>query len=338
MAYLSGGREARRRGSMAGAVSGSPDGVQLALERLTGLRAHAGRLGLSPGARVRTARAGGYLSVYRGRGMEFDEVRPYQAGDDVRDIDWRVTARSGRAHTKVYTDERERPVFLLLDLSPGMYFGTRGCLKAVRAAEAGVLVAWAAVANGDRVGALMMAGTRHAELRPMGRPPGVLRLIRRLLEEHRAGLERPGIEPARLGAGLDRLLATARPGSLVFLISDFRHLDGDAEKRLARLARHSDVTAMFVFDPVEAEPPPPGRYLLSDGHARAVLDTADAGVVRRLRNAHAAHRDRVAGVCSRRGIHFMDLATDAPLVEALRRGLHARVPHHGASLEPAGRP
>lgn len=323
---------------MAGAVSGSPDGVGLALDRLTGLRAHAGRLGLSPGARVRTARAGGYLSVYRGRGMEFDEVRPYQAGDDVRDIDWRVTARSGRAHTKVYTDERERPVFLLLDLSPGMYFGTRGCLKAVRAAEAGVLVAWAAVANGDRVGGVMMGAGSHAELRPMGRHPGVLRLIRRLMEEHRMGLERPGIESAELGTGLDRLLATARPGSLVFLLSDFRRLDPEAEKRLARLARHSDVTALFVFDPLEAEPPPPGRYLLSDGHSRALLDTTDPGVAGRLRRAHQTHRARVATVCGRRGIHFMDLATDAPLVEALRRGLHARVPHHGARLGPAGRP
>ncbi|MDZ7750274.1 MAG: DUF58 domain-containing protein [Gammaproteobacteria bacterium] len=318
-------------------MRGTTDGVRLALDRLTGLRAHAGRLGLSPGTRVRTARAGGYLSVYRGRGMEFDEVRPYQAGDDVRDIDWRVTARSGRAHTKVYTDERERPVFLLLDLSPGMYFGTRGCLKAVRAAEAGVLLAWAAVANGDRVGALMMAGKRHAEVRPMGRHPGVLRLIRRLMEEHRAGLERPGIEAADLKAALDRLLATARPGSLVFLISDFRHLDDDGEKRLARLARHNDVTAVFVFDPLEAEPPPPGRYLLSDGHASALLDTSDAGVVERLRAAHATHRARVASACSRRGIHFLDLATDAPLVEALRRGLHARLPHHGALYEPAGR-
>ena len=253
------------------AATGTPDGVRLAVPLLTGLRAHAAGLGLSPRARVRTARAGGYLSVYRGRGMEFDEVRPYQPGDDVRDIDWRVTARSGRVHTKVYTDERERPVLLFLDLSPGMYFGTRARLKAVRAAEAAVLLAWAAAGNGDRVGAVMSAGSGHRELRPRGRDQGVLRLIRQVAEVHAAGLEQQGVEAADVDGALGRRVATARPGSLVFLISDFRRLTAEGERRLGRLARHNDLALVFVFDPLEAEPPPPGRYLVSDGRRRAVM-------------------------------------------------------------------
>src|SRR4029077_9436130 len=116
--------------------------------------------------RVRVAVSGGHLSPYKGRGVEFDESRLYQPGDDLRTIDWRVTARTGKPHTKVFREERNRPVFVWLDLRRPMLFATRGAYKGVRAAEIAALIAWSAVANGDRLGGLVFSEAEHHELRP----------------------------------------------------------------------------------------------------------------------------------------------------------------------------
>ena len=135
--------------------------------------------------RVRAvAASGGHLSPYKGRGVEFDESRPYQPGDDLRTIDWRVTARTGKPHTKVFREERNRPVFVWLDLRRPMLFATRGAYKGVRAAEMAALIAWSAVANGDRLGGLVFSETQHHELRPaLG-----LRSALRLFQQDRGGL------------------------------------------------------------------------------------------------------------------------------------------------------
>ncbi len=116
--------------------------------------------------RVRVVTSGGHLSPYKGRGVEFDESRPYQPGDDLRTIDWRVTARTGKPHTKVFREERNRPVFVWLDLRRPMLFATRGEFKGVRAAEMAALIAWSAVAHGDRLGGLVFSESEHHELRP----------------------------------------------------------------------------------------------------------------------------------------------------------------------------
>ena len=139
--------------------------VRVALADLLRLRA-AGEAVRLTAPRVRVAASGGHLSPYKGRGVEFDESRLYQPGDDLRTIDWRVTARTGKPHTKVFREERNRPVFVWLDLRRPMLFATRGAYKGVRAAEIAALIAWSAVANGDRLGGLVFTETEHHELRP----------------------------------------------------------------------------------------------------------------------------------------------------------------------------
>src|SRR5690606_32335945 len=132
----------------------APDRVTL--ERLIALKPAGESLKLTT-PRVRALGAGGHLSAFKGRGVEFDESRPYQPGDDLRTMDWRVTARTGKAHTKVFREERNRPVIVWLDLRSSMLFGTRGVYKGVRAAEAAAIIAWSAVANGDRFGGLVFS-------------------------------------------------------------------------------------------------------------------------------------------------------------------------------------
>ncbi len=300
-------------------------GVAVSIEELLRLRDQAAGLCFSPQRRVLSTQAGGYVSPYRGRGMEFEEVRAYQPGDDIRNMDWRVTARTGRPHTKLFREERERPVLFLVDLGPNMAFGTRVAFKSVVAARAAALLAWAARDNGDRIGGIVFAGKRHRELRPAARERGMLPFLKALVD-----MQPTGIMPAETGNGhwvdiLRRLASAVRPGSLVFLLSDFHGLPHQAEQSFARLAAHNDVISILVFDPVEVAAPPAGRYPLSDGQRFAVLDTGDPTVADAYRNRFASHRDAVRALCHRHGSHFLTLATNQPVPETLRRGL---IVHH----------
>ncbi len=144
-------------------------GVILGSEELIRLRSQASLPGLAPQRRVMTTQTGPYASPFKGRGIDFAEVRAYLPGDDIRNIDWRVTARTGQPHTKLFREERERPVLLLVDLGASMRFGTRVAFKSVLAARAAALLGWAAVGHGDRVGGVVFAGQEHQELRPLGR-------------------------------------------------------------------------------------------------------------------------------------------------------------------------
>ena len=207
---------------------------------------------------------GAFLSRLRGRGMEFEESRPYTPGDDVRCLDWRVTARTGRVHTKLFRDERERPVLLWLDLCASMRFATRGALKAVQASRAAVLLAWAAVHGSDRIGALVFQEHRHHEFRPRRGHAAVLGLIHYLSSlplwsapVH--ALEQEHMEQARRHA-LSRLACVARPGSLIILCSDFRHLDEHAASRMQQLAAHSELCFLWFYDVLERELPAGGVY------------------------------------------------------------------------------
>ncbi|MCP5197078.1 MAG: DUF58 domain-containing protein [Gammaproteobacteria bacterium] len=308
-------------------------GLTISIDELLRLRDQAAGFGFSSPRQARSIQAGGHLSPYRGRGMEFEEVRAYQPGDDIRHMDWRVTARTGRPHTKLFREERERPVLFLVDLGPSMAFGVRVALKSVVAARAAALLAWAARDNGDRMGGVVSAGERHRELRPAARERGLLPFFRALVELQPDALT-PIATPAdaRNGhwtAALQRLTGIVRPGSLVFLLSDFRGASNPAvAQAFARLAAHSEVVVILVYDPLEAEAPPPGRYPVCDGQCFTVLDTSAPGVAEAYRQRFASRRDAVRMLCHRHGGHFLMLATDQPTPESLRHGLaiHHRRP------------
>ena len=297
-------------------------GIEVSLEELIALRRHAGELRLSPQRQVRSQQAGGYHSPFKGRGIDFEEVRGYQPGDDIRSMDWRVTARTGRPHTKLFREERERPVLLWVDQGPTLRFGTRVAFKSVVAARAAALLAWAAVERGDRVGGLLFSGREHLELRPKARKAGVLQLINRLS----GGLD--GEERSDLTAALTRLRRVAHPGSLLFLVSDF--FDGldtaAARTHLAELARHNDLVLIFIYDALEAQAPPPGRYPVSDGLRRLLFDSGDRRLAERYRERFESRLDGLRRHARRLGIPFITLATDQPLVETLREGLRGERP------------
>ncbi|MCI0507886.1 MAG: DUF58 domain-containing protein, partial [Gammaproteobacteria bacterium] len=218
-------------------------------------------------AKVRALRTGQYYSPFRGRGMEFDEVRLYQPGDDVRTLDWRVTARTGKAHTKLFREERERAVIVWVDYRSPMFFATRGVFKSVLASQTAALLAWSAHHQRDRIGGLIFAEDQHHELRPRGGKSAVLHLLQLLsrmssapMAEDRASAAAAAEQKSACYQALVRLRRVLKPGSLIFLISDFRDFDKQAESVLTQISRHNDVIMLFVYDPIEELLPDAGIY------------------------------------------------------------------------------
>jgi len=229
------------------------------LAELVALRGPAHGLSLHARRPALARLQGAHRSAQRGRGLEFEEVRPYAAGDDARTIDWRVTARRGRPHTKLFREERERPVWLLADLHPGLYFGSRRQLKSALLLRAAALLAWVAVLGGDRLGALIANGREPPRIfPPRGREAGVLPVLEALVETQP---QAPGVPAAdSLSTALTTLRPLLQPGSLVLVLSDFSALDARTEAALTALAAHSDCRLLALTDPLERSGLPPGLY------------------------------------------------------------------------------
>ena len=324
--------------------------VTTSLDELVRLR---GGRRLRSSRRVRRGRApldGVALSRRLGRGLDFAEVRAYQPGDDVRAIDWRVTARSGRAHTKLFTEERERPVLLVVDTRASMRFGTRGAYKSVLAARLAAVLGWSAVAGRDRVGGFVLGDDWHAEVRPRSGRSGLMSLFRDMVEgqasEPRGGRDgAPGgslgrgvddasgrVEPDRvasasaLGSALSRLRHVAQPGCTVVILSDFFGFDEDARGVLGALSHTLDLLPVLVSDPLERELPPSGRYELAGESAAGRLTLAIGGRRQRERHAErfAEHRRAVAAFFASGGRTLLHVSTDEAVAGGGRAGAGAR--------------
>lgn len=311
------------RAALSAAAVEADEATVPVLDSLIRLRSEAAGLGLSPRNKNLSVQAGGYISPYRGRGMDFEEVRIYQPGDDIRTMDWRVTARTGEPHTKVYREEHERPVLFVVDQGPSMSFGTRVNFKCVVAAKAAALLAWAAMGNNDRVGGVVFCGHTHTELRPTARRRGVLQLCRALCTATPdAHSEDAGREP--LNIALSRVERITRPGSVLFLLSDFRAADAETERHVMRLSRHCDVVVILIYDPLEADPPEPDRYPITDGRGFFTLDTTTLDIQNAYRERFTEQRDSMRRMCRRYGAHFLSLATHEPVAATLRSGMRVR--------------
>ncbi|MEJ2620531.1 MAG: DUF58 domain-containing protein [Candidatus Thiodiazotropha sp.] len=298
------------------------DGVSVNLKSLIGLRLESRRLHIATRGKVLSTRSGGHLSRFRGRGMEFDESRIYQPGDDPRNMDWRVTARAGKLHVKLFREERERPVWLLVDQGPSMRFGSRVAFKSVIASSAAALLAWAAVDKGDRVGGLVFDETRHFEHRPAARTQGLLPLFKALsqapLNEKRGGY-------TSIASATEYLSHLVRPGSLIFLISDFFGLTSEDGATFARLKTGSELVLVQVYDNLESTPPPAGQYPVSDGVQRGLWDTRATMQRNAWSSRFAEQLNLLKELSNRHQAHLISLRTDQPVGESLSRGLGVRL-------------
>lgn len=296
-------------------IAAPASGAYAELDTLVALRFAARQLQLARRNRALSRLSGPNKSNFRGRGIDFEEVRSYQPGDDIRSIDWRVTARTGDAHTKLFREERERPVIIVVDQRDTLFFGSSQCFKSVLAAHLASLLGWAALDGGDRVGGLVFNGHQHREIRPRRSRRTVLALLSQIVSFNNAlPLPSPSGEDS-FAEMLANLRRVARPGSNIYLVSDFHGATSEeAGKHLFQLARHTQVTAIACTDPLEQVLPRSGRYAVTDGTRRSELNTGD----RQLRQRHAQSRREQALALQnqmlRLGIPLLEASTaSAPL-------------------------
>ena len=243
---------------------------------------------------------GPYLTKLKGRGMEFAESRPYQAGDDVRHIDWRVTARTVRTHTKLYREERERPVMLVLDQCRQMFFGSRKRLKSVQAARIAALMGWRALLRGDRVGAILFSEKFHYEFRPRGDRRHYLRLLSKIMTEHNRIADEMKDDQwsfdskYRFNEALIRVRHVVQPGSLVYIFSDFYSINEECRKQMFQLSKHNQLEVYLLSDPLEKEAPSFGTYVMSDGKSNAWINSSNSNIRRLYSEAFDKHQQSLS--------------------------------------------
>ncbi len=293
-------------------------GVRVRVDELQRIRGDAARLAPANADTVSSLFPGAYRALFRGRGLDFEEVRAYQSGDDYRNLDWRVTARTGHLHTKIFHEEREHTLFIIADAGVGMHFGTCNAFKWVVAARMAALFAWIAVDNGDRVGGVLFGEGQPFRLhRPAFGEGGALQLFKLLAEARFA----EGQDGSPMGEALGRIQHLARPGSLILILSDFADLNPEINRHISRLARHNDVAAVLIYDPMEEELPPPGLYPVSDGRRMFLLDSGDISMREDFARHFRTHLESVETACRRYGVRFFTMGTHQSLVETLRAEL-----------------
>ena len=292
-------------------------------QSLIQLRLLAAKLPLNS-SKIHARQGGAYLSSFKGRGMEFDESRMYLPGDDIRSMDWKVTARTNQPHTKVFREERERPVLLWLDLNPSMFFATRGAFKSVVATQAASLLAWSTVSGNDRLGALVFAGDQHVEIRPKRGKAAALDFIRHTCAHPAWDKTAEAHQARNMNLAASRLRKVAKPGGLIFLISDFREMDEQARSHIINLSRHNNLVLLHIFDPFETALPVSGQYKVSDGMNEVSLNTANKKLRSAYHSRFETHQQELIKLCRQHRIHWIPISTEDDVLESLQKGMGIR--------------
>lgn len=266
------------------------------------------RIEISTKRLVDQGMAGNYHSAFKGRGVEFVDVRPYEPGDEIRSIDWNVTARMGQAYVKRYVEERDLTVFLAVDVSGSLGFGSRAILKRELAAELTALLAFAAVRNQDRVGAALLADSLQLYLRPECRRAHVLRIVREILL-------RPAVGGTDLDRGLLAVLRNLKQRSVLFLVSDF--LDAVPAAALKAAAARHDLVVLELLDPRDHQPPVTAPVVLRDAETGRLALVGGRRMARRHAERRRRERQELVRLTRRLGVDHLILRTDRPYLGAL---------------------
>lgn len=270
--------------------------------------------------------SGLHLSKMRGRGIDFEEFRPYQAGDDIRTIDWRVTARTGKPYTKVFREERERPVIIAVDQSSSMFFGSRHAFKSVIAAQAAAIFCWLAIDNGDRVGGLVHTDGQHSLVRPRRSRRSALHLLNQIHQYNHALAEHDRERIVRreqtgdtgLANALHQIRRITNPGSTLYLISDFSSIDEAGMRYLYQISRHNNVVCCFVYDHLEEELPLPGYYGITDGQETGTLNAFDRKARKAYHELFSEQYRHLKGELDKMQIPLLTLRTDESVMERIQ--------------------
>ncbi len=264
-----------------------------------------------------------YRTRLKGRGMDYDETRNYQPGDEIRHMDWRVMARTGKPHTKVFRAERERPVLLVLDQTVPMFFGSRHALKSVLAGRLFARALWRALAAGDRIGARLFSEQTTLQFTPAHRRSLAIHILSALVQGHQQQLQsltRHNRDAESVQTEQWRTLrAQALHGYQIQAFINLASVNEEQQTALAWLAKHNDLRLYPLFDPLEAELPPPGHYLGTDGEQRVLLNTGDNSLREQYRARFSAKQDALLQFCRQHGVPCLPLSASAGLAQGLKQ-------------------
>ncbi|MGB2314893.1 MAG: DUF58 domain-containing protein [Porticoccaceae bacterium] len=292
------------------------------LSQLIKLRYGARELTGFPKIQARQMLAGGHKSRFRGRGMDFDQVRIYQPGDDVRSIDWRVTARTQVPHTKIFSEERERPILVISDLRSPMFFGSQR-LKSVVACEISAALAWAGLAANDRAGGLVFGPQQQIDIKSRRSHHAVLQFIH-ALHEYSAQLVELQTDRYSLADILEESRQFILPGSTVFIVSDFHDLDSNCERHLFELARHGNLNFCHVYDDIETDLPPPSLYAVTDGQHQTMLDSSNPQLRERFVDAFSQRSQHLRKLSEQLSAGLLLFDSADPVMSVLARAYGKR--------------
>ena len=272
-------------------------GIDIKVDDLVRVRGQLSGLALAASQRRARYRSGAREVRVRGRGMEYEESRAYVYGDDVRTMDWRVMARTGEAHTKIFAEEKERHFLVAVDLSASMFFGTRFSFKSWAAAQVAAHAGWLASFAGDRIGGLIVSPASHHEVRPGKTRAGLLGVF-----HHLAGMSKidlpPDVTRNRLNFLLGELNRVVKPGSIIALITDFIGVDEQSLEILSSIVKHNDVNAYWIHDDTEIKPWPGGYYQVLVNQQKVGFDISGSASDAWLSQWQQEHRDRIETLAS----------------------------------------
>ncbi len=291
-------------------------GLELSFKNLLVLKTYASRLQLKNTKKISTTQMGNQTAISHGRGMDFVEVRRYQPGDDIRSMDWRVTARTGKPHTKLFQEEREQPVYLLLNLSSSMQFGTQVTFKSIIAAQIAALLAWKTTLNKDRVGGLIYNDTASYFSKPHPGNRGVLPFLRKIIELNQLQQIAP-IKHNSIISALANYKALLMHGCKFFIISDFYKFEEAEQRFYAQLSKNNQLHLLHIYDVLEAEAPKPNLYSVSNGKNIFQFDTRSAVFQQRYQQTFNAHLEKLQYFCKQQKIRFASIRTDADVTTEL---------------------
>ena len=304
-------------------TSGPPEkqaGVYADLDELMRLRFKASGFSFLPRQPIHSILSGRHASKLRGRGLNFEELRNYLPGDDTRNIDWKVTARTREPYIRVYTEEKDRAVWLLVDQRISMFFGSRWKMKSVVAAEAAAAAAWRVLSQGDRVGAVIFDDSDLVVVPPHRSEERVAQILKQVVAKNHALHAKSGAEPGpgMLNKALKRVAALARHDCLICLIGDGAGIDEDTRKYVTRLTEHNDVLSVFIYDPLEQSMPEAGRLVFSDGLTQLEFNTGERALREAFSQDFQQRVERMKTTSRRHAIPLLPVHTAAPVLDQVR--------------------
>ena len=295
-------------------------GIYVQLDELVRLQHKASGFSFLPRQPVHSILSGQHASKLRGRGLNFEELRNYLPGDDTRNIDWKVTARTRTPYVRVYTEEKDRTVWLLVDQRVGMFFGSRQRMKSVVAAEVAAISAWRVLSVGDRVGALVFDDSEVSVIPPHRSRERVMQILKQVVKKNHALSAHPDLKPnaGKLNEALKQVSHLARHDCLVCLITDGDGVNSETRKHITRLSEHNDVLTALVYDPLEKDMPSAGRLRFANDVGQLEADTSNRKLRLAFQNEFEKKLERIQSASRRFSIPVLKLDTNTPVADQLR--------------------